>query len=634
MGYIGRIMATIPFLIISVGFTVHYHRLNGPDDTVVNIAVGFVSIVIAWFFGKQYDKVKLLNKQLHTNKEELLNSKQELQQYKDELECLFKNNGSVLWSLDFETVKTIVSDSIQDLCGYSRSEFDNNNEFWMEKVYSDDREKVESFFNVLVTGVSERAEWRVMSKDGSIKWVETFANPIFNSTGEVVKITALTHEITARKEMEAKLEYLAFHDNLTGLPNRSMINASLKTALERCKQHNQQLALLFLDLDRFKLINDTLGHDFGDTLLKQVSDRLVQSVRAGDIVARHGGDEFIVLVEGAPKSEVIHIANRILHDFTAPFLLEDIEFSTSPSIGISMYPENGQDIFTLTKHADQAMYQAKKRGKNNYQFYIQEDELVLNRRNKIEYDLKKVLNNQELQLHYQPKVVLETGEIYGVEALLRWNHPELGNIPPAEFIPIAEELGMIIPIGQWVIEEACKQAKRWQDNEIWIKTTVNVSTLQFEDPCFVEKVRNALNTSQLLPKYLGIEITESVMQNIALSSQIIGQLQDVGVICSIDDFGTGYSSLSVLNSLPIENVKIDKSFISEIGTNPNTAALVRTMIQMAKNLNFDLIAEGIETEQQVKFLIENGCIYGQGYYFSRPLPADEVPVTRNLSKIQ
>ncbi|WP_174727006.1 putative bifunctional diguanylate cyclase/phosphodiesterase [Mesobacillus harenae] len=417
-----------------------------------------------------------------------------------------------------------------------------------------------------------------------------------------------------------KLQQMAYHDYLTGLPNRSMLANYFETAL----YNNKLMGIMYIDLDRFKFINDTMGHDIGDQLLIQVSKRISENVRERDVVVRQGGDEFIVLLEDVSESEVKEIAELIIHHFNTPFSLQGRNYLTSPSIGISMYPIDGQDLNTLTKHADTAMYMSKKRGKNNYHFYIQQDEDILNRALKLERGLKAALENNEFSINYQPKVNLENENIFAVEALLRWNHPEMGFISPLEFIPIAEATGMILPIGNWVLKEACKQNKLWQESGSWIKMNVNVSNLQFEDQFFVEKVKRALTESQLAPEYLGLEVTESVIANISHSSAIIQELKTLGIKISIDDFGTGYSSLSVLNNLPIDVIKIDKSFVDEMLLNPNTALVVKTIIEMGKNLKFDLIAEGIENKQQAQFLIENGCIYGQGYFYSRPLPAVDV----------
>jgi len=446
---------------------------------------------------------------------------------------------------------------------------------------------------------------------------------------------SVTTDITERRDMEGKLQYMAYYDQLTGLPNRYMLNDYLKKSLARCKRNQQKLAVMFLDLDRFKFINDTEGHDAGDALLTQVKDRLVGAVRESDIVGRIGGDEFIIVLENVEKPQVINIAERIISTFTNPFIIKNQEFYISPSIGISMYPDHAQSGETLIKSADSAMYVAKKRGKNTYQFFDHEPETVLDRKIKLENSLRKAIDQNEFTLFYQPQFDLLSGKIKGVEALLRWKHPEYGYVSPAEFIPIAEETGMIIPIGKWVIQSACKQNKKWLDQGIILRMAINVSPLQLENPGFLESVKQVLHETKLPPELLELEITESIMQNFKVASEVIQELKRLGIKISVDDFGTGYSSLNVLNRLPIDFVKIDKSFIDEIPANNNTASLVKMIIDMGGILKFDLIAEGIEQGQQSDFLKQNGCRYGQGYLYSPPLEAEKVEelLSKQLVKV-
>jgi len=446
---------------------------------------------------------------------------------------------------------------------------------------------------------------------------------------------SVTTDITERRDMEGKLQYMAYYDQLTGLPNRYMLNDYLKKSLARCKRNLQKLAVMFLDLDRFKFINDTEGHDAGDALLTQVKDRLVGAVRESDIVGRIGGDEFIIVLENVEKPQVIKIAERIISTFTNPFIIRNQEFYISPSIGISIYPDHAQSGETLIKSADSAMYVAKKRGKNTYQFFDHEPETVLDRKIKLENGLRKAIDQNEFTLFYQPQFDLLSGKIKGVEALLRWKHPEYGYVSPAEFIPIAEETGMIIPIGKWVIQSACKQNKKWLDQGIILRMAINVSPLQLENPGFLESVKQVLHETKLPPELLELEITESIMQNFKVASEVIQELKRLGIKISVDDFGTGYSSLNVLNRLPIDFVKIDKSFIDEIPANNNTASLVKMIIDMGGILKFDLIAEGIEKGQQSDFLRQNGCRYGQGYLYSPPLEAEKVEelLSKQLVKV-
>ena len=614
----GKITLVLISLIVGISYTFfNYYTLQSGVRLFVDTTVMMIVTALVWSIGKSFDAVKLMNSQLQQ-------SKQELQQSKGELQSLFDNNFSFHWAIDIQSQKVNVSKGIEEIFGFSKEEFENDYELWLNRTYPKDKDKVNNHYQQLLAGSPSACEWRFYRKNREIKWIEVFGNPVFNDNGDVVKLNGVAYDISKRKIMEEKLQHIAYHDKLTGLANRTMLIQSLQEALVRCNRKKQELAIMFIDLDRFKFINDTLGHDTGDELLRQVSHRLNASVRKGDIVARQGGDEFIIVIEDTDQIEVKEIAERILNKFTTPFILKGEELFTSPSIGISFYPIDGQDTNALIKNADTAMYLAKKRGKNNYQFYIHEDQHILERKIQLERGLKTAIMNNEFALNYQPKVNLKTGNIYGVEALLRWKHPKLGLVPPVEFIPIAEETGMIIPIGKWVLNEACKQNKKWQSDGIWVDMAVNASSLQFEDKRFAELVKAALVGNELSPEYLSLEITESVMQNIKQSSATIHELKRIGVKVAIDDFGTGYSSLSVLNNIRIDSVKIDKSFVNEIMSNSNTASLIKTMIEMGGNLKFDIIAEGIENESQAEFLIQNGCLFGQGYFYSPPLKNGEI----------
>lgn len=436
-------------------------------------------------------------------------------------------------------------------------------------------------------------------------------------------IFVVGNDVTARKESEEKIKFMAYHDALTGLPNRHMYNEVLEETLIRCKNFQKQMAVMVMDIDRFKFINDTMGHNTGDELLVQITKRLVSTVREGDLISRQGGDEFSVILEDAEQSVASRIAERILAVFSKPFILKDKSFEITASIGISLFPIDGDEKELLTSKADKAMYFAKKNGKNNYQFFYEHGKELV-RSLEIEQDLGKAIETNEFYLNYQPCVELATGKIYCVEALVRWKHKTLGVLSPCEFIPIAEESGWIVQLGKWILNEACRQNKEWLDRGIKIKTAVNVSALQFVDRNFVQVVKEILQHHQLPQENLEIEITESVMQNFDISIETIHDLKQIGVRISIDDFGTGYSSLSVLSSLPIDHLKIDKSFVKEINSNPITSELVKQMIELGALFNFDLIAEGIEEKEQAEFLMEKGCRYGQGFYYSKPISPKEL----------
>ncbi|WP_245308210.1 EAL domain-containing protein [Halalkalibacter urbisdiaboli] len=436
----------------------------------------------------------------------------------------------------------------------------------------------------------------------------------------------IVRQITIMK-MNMKLvneyKYLAYRDPLTGLNNRTKFKEDLRDIIAGVKNKDENIALILIDLDRFKNINDTMGHYFGDLLLKAFSERLLSHVHNKELLYRIGGDEFIIILPGMTEKTCNLEAQKMLDELTKSLNIQCHEIVVTPSIGISIYPENGDNIDTLLKNADTAMYLAKDRGKNNFQFYNSELNAKATRKMNIEIALRRAILNEELSLFYQPKVDLFSRGIVGMEALIRWNHPEMGAISPIEFIPVAEETGQIISIGKWVLETACKQNKKWQEaSEQPLTVSVNVSVRQFEHSKFVETVKDVLKETQLEPAYLELEITESVMQNFSESIEIIRQLRAIGVKISIDDFGTGYSSLSVLKRLPIDTIKIDKSFIDDI-MEPMNQSIVKTIIDIGLNLNLNVVAEGIEHVHQIEVLTKNSCHFGQGYLFAKPVHPDE-----------
>jgi len=460
--------------------------------------------------------------------------------------------------------------------------------------------------------------------------LEFFSRDIRNSDPSLIQMVRVIGsqigQFMARKQAEENLLYVATHDTLTGLPNRYMFNQRFAHALNNAQRYRKSMALLFLDLDRFKFINDTLGHPFGDRLLVEVAGRLRMCLRESDTIARFGGDEFVALIEDfAEPGDVVSVAQKILHALRWPFLLEGETCHISASIGISLYPNDGEDLSNLLKNADIAAYRTKEQGKNNYLFYSEDMNHHLSARIARETKLQGALERSEFVLHYEPKVEIHTGRITGMEALIRWQHPELGLIPPVEFIGLAENSGLIVPIGAWVLRTACASSQKLQNRlAAPLTVSVNLSARQFEDKHLLREIERALKESALKPGCLELEITESmVMRDIQGSKKILEGIKSMGIRLAIDDFGTGFSSFVSLKRFPFDCIKIDRSFIKDIPHDPDDVAITQAIIAMAHSLRLKVVAEGVETREQLDFLTELGCHEFQGYYFKKPQPADD-----------
>jgi diguanylate cyclase (GGDEF)-like protein/PAS domain S-box-containing protein len=477
----------------------------------------------------------------------------------------------------------------------------------------------------------------LVRRDGYEFPIEDSVSPIFDRTRKVTGAVIAFRDITQVQVMAQKMAHLAQHDYLTGLPNRMLLNDRLSQAIAYAKRHATQIAVLFLDLDKFKHINDSLGHLAGDKLLESVAQRLVGQVRQSDTVSRQGGDEFVILLHENIHAEYAAIAaEKIIQSLIEPHYIDKHELHITTSIGISLYPADGNDADTLIKHADTAMYHAKKKGRNNYQFFKSDMNVRAVERQSIEADLRRAIDRDEFVLHYQPKVNLRSGEVTGAEALIRWIHPTKGIVLPEAFIGIAEDCGLIIPIGRMVLRQACVQAREWMNQGMPpITISVNISALEFRHQHFFECVREILHETGMNPKCLQLELTESVlMRNIESSTTILRALKDMGVQLAVDDFGTGYSSLSYLHQFPIDVLKIDQSFVKDISSNASNGIIVNAVIGMGASLNQSVIAEGIETQEQLTFLSAHQCNEGQGHLLGWPTPPEDfAKVVLNKSRV-
>lgn len=560
-----------------------------------------------------------------SNKSEMMKLEEQLQVSEELYKSLFEYNQDAVYSFDFNGTFTSANLASSLLTGYSQSELLHKN--FTEIIHPEDLEETKATFDQIKNGKQQYINVRLIHKEGHEIFIRVTGLPILIK-GQIVGVYGMSKDITEKKKSDELVKHLAYHDYLTGLPNRNLLNNHLKQMLSETES-NKSIAVLSIDLDRFKVINDTLGHSVGDKLLIEVSKRLRFLVHDKDIIFRQGGDEFIITLDNVTREELSIIANSIIEVLASPFKINSYEIFTTPSIGISLFPQDGETIEMLLKHAETAMYQAKKAGKNTYKFYSLSEESFEFNPLQLEMDLHKALEREELILYYQPKVNLKTGELIGTEALIRWNHPKWGMVSPAKFIPIAEESGLIIPIGEWAIRQACIQNKKWQDQGYQFSISVNLSARQFLQSNLVQIVSTILEETKLEPKYLELEITESMTADIERTITTLQELKRIGVRISIDDFGTGFSSLNYLKRFPVDTLKIDQSFVRELHNNPNDETIVKTIISMAHSLNLQVVAEGIETQEQLVFLQQHLCDGGQGYFFSKPRSPLELLSTFN-----
>ena len=580
--------------------------------------------------GGQTEKLVIVNRDVTERKhaEELLVHNAALQHAEEKYRSIFEDAVVGIFQITPEGRPLNINRALAQIHGYdSPAQLMAEVENLVSKLFADPRQ-FDDLKRVLdETGTVSGAEIEVHCRSKRNKWVLVNMRAVRSHDGKIVLYEGTLEDITARKAAENRVQFLAYHDALTGLPNLSLLHDRLAQALARARREKSSLALLYVDLDGFKLINDTLGHSFGDLLLQEVAQRLKKWVREQDTVARIGGDEFLLLLTSAKEAaDVAAAAERMAHTISTDVVIQGRSLTLSCSIGISIFPEHGSDVDTLIKNADAAMYSAKENGRNGFRFFTDDMNAQVMERLTLENSLRAALAKNELYLVFQPQMEIATGRITGFEALIRWQNAELGFVPPEKFIRVAENCGLIKPIGEWVLRTACHQGRKWQDEGLCaLPVAVNVSAVQFRQPRFQDLIRRVLDETGLDPQYLELEVTEGLLLSHAdMTSTLLRELKVMGVKLAIDDFGTGYSSLSYLKRFPFSKLKIDRSFIRDVAVNSDDEAIAIAIISMAKSLGLKAIAEGVENEAQVSFLRKYGCDELQGYYFSQPLKGEEV----------
>lgn len=542
------------------------------------------------------------------------------------LSSVMEQTADIIVVTDTEGKIEYVNPSFEKITGYTYNEAVNNSPGLVASGLHKS-EFYKHMWETITAGESYSNIFINRRKDGSLYYEEKTITPIKDQSGTITHYVATGKDISERIQIQERLQHMAHHDALTDLPNRNLFLDRLQQSLNRARWHDRLVAVMFMDLDRFKIINDTLGHNVGDQLLLQLSQRLAKTVRDGDTIARFGGDEFAILLDDInSESHISSLAEKLLDTLATPFKFNKQELFVTASIGVSIFPNDGEDSDTLLRNADVAMYRAKDLGKNNYQFYSDDLSARIFERLALENNLRHALERDEFILYYQPQIDARTNKVSGVEALLRWQHPELGLVTPNNIIPLLEETGLIEKVGHWVLETACRQSRALHDaGWSYLHMSVNISSRQFNNTDFISSLHDIINQTKINPEFLELELTESMlMRNASATINALHSLSGRGVRFAIDDFGTGYSSLTYLRRFPIDTIKIDRSFIHDVTDNPDDAAITSAIIVMAQSLSLNVIAEGVENQKQLDFLTSRNCHYLQGNFFSRPLPAEEL----------
>ncbi|MEG3640940.1 two-component system response regulator [Magnetococcus sp. PR-3] len=534
---------------------------------------------------------------------------------------VFENTSEAIILTDIQGVIIDTNPAFSEITGYSREEAVGNN----PRSFKSDRHD-DNFYQDMWKKIAEEGLWQGeiwdRRKNGEIYPKRLTINAVRNHEGRVENYIGIFSDISESKATELKLERLAYYDALTQLPNRMLFHDRLEHEFYAAQRHRKQVAVFFIDLDRFKQVNDTLGHSAGDELLQHVAQRLEGCVRANDTVARMGGDEFTVILADIHDNEsVARVARKVLEELQKSIHIKGHDIFVGASIGIALYPTNGSNVETLTKNADMAMYRAKESGRGNYKFFSEEMNVSTSERLSLEAQLHHAVNNQHLEVHYQPKLNMQTGIMVGMEALVRWPQDDGSMIPPDHFIPVAEETGLIVPLGQWVMRQAMQDCAQWvAKSDHSLRVAVNLSAREFQAPGLVASIEQGLQETGLAPAHFEVEITESLMMHdVETAIATLKQISDLGIHIAMDDFGTGYSSLSYLKQFPIHSLKVDRSFVQDVPDDANDIEIIAAILSLAKVLNLKVVAEGVETMDQVTFLKQNHCDECQGYYFSKPL---------------
>ncbi|HEX9390292.1 MAG TPA: EAL domain-containing protein [Usitatibacteraceae bacterium] len=637
-------LSLLPMGIMTMGFGDRYGSLLGAAILVLmgllvavhskvykalgdSLAARFDNVLIALRLTEEQARVASANRALEQEASERRKAERAellaLQRLKLHLERT--PLGVVEWDTEFRV--STWNPSAEAIFGFSAAEVIGESAYTLVQGAEDSERMASMWMELMQAQGSTRVSLANRTKRGEVIHTEWYNTPLVDAEGNIIGVASLVQDVTERLNTERTIHYMAHHDALTGLPNRRLMQDRLNQAILQARRQQKHVGLLFVDLDRFKLVNDTLGHETGDYVLRDIARRLSKVVREGDTVSREGGDEFVIVLPNLAKPEAAQIvANKVLIELAKPIDVSGHELTVTASIGISHYPNDATDVQQLLKHADSAMYQAKDSGRNTSRFFTSDLNFLLSKRLEVESRLRRGIERNEFFLRYQPQVDLISGRIVGLEALLRWNDPQHGEIFPKDFISVAEELGLIVPLGEWVFRSACQQIKLWEQAGYRdLTVSVNISPRQFISRKLLPSMKSALMETGINPAQLDLEITETMaMRNLEQSIEILTELRRLGATVSIDDFGVGYSSLGQLKRLPANTLKIDQSFVSQIPEDPNSCSITEAIIAMAKRLKLRTVAEGVERIEQVEFLRANSCDAFQGYFFAKPLTAVEI----------